>query len=34
MNICNVALFMKDELPEFMPVHTCGGHGHSHGCAH
>ena len=30
----NVALFKSDELPEYLPGHTCGGHGQSHGCAH
>ncbi|HBA88414.1 MAG TPA: diguanylate cyclase [Geobacter sp.] len=30
----HVALFRNNELPEFMPGHTCGGHGHSHGCSH
>jgi hypothetical protein len=27
-------LFKTDDLPEFMPGHTCDGHGHSHGCSH
>jgi predicted Fe-Mo cluster-binding NifX family protein len=30
----NIALFRADELPEYMPGHTCGGHDHSHGCSH
>ena len=30
----NIAHLKADGLPEFMPGHTCGGHGHSHGCAH
>ena len=30
----NMELFKTDDLPEFMPGHTCGGHGHSHGCSH
>lgn len=30
----NMELFKTDDLPEFMPEHTCGGHGHDHGCAH
>ena len=30
----NLALFKAGELPEFKPGHTCGGHGHSHGCSH
>lgn len=30
----NMALFRADALPEYMPGHTCGGHGHSHGCSH
>jgi predicted Fe-Mo cluster-binding NifX family protein len=30
----NIALFQANELPEYMPGHTCGGHGHSHGCSH
>lgn len=30
----NVALFRADELPEYLPGHTCGGHGHGNGCAH
>jgi predicted Fe-Mo cluster-binding NifX family protein len=27
----NVAWFLSNELPEFTPGHTCGGHGHGHG---
>lgn len=30
----NMALFSANELPEYTPGHTCGGHGHSHGCSH
>ncbi|MDU0458392.1 MAG: NifB/NifX family molybdenum-iron cluster-binding protein [Geobacteraceae bacterium] len=30
----NMALFSVNELPEYTPGHTCGGHGHSHGCSH
>lgn len=30
----NVALFTANELPEYMPGHTCGGHGRGNGCAH
>ena len=30
----NIALYRTNELPEYMPGHTCGGHGHSHGCSH
>jgi predicted Fe-Mo cluster-binding NifX family protein len=30
----NIALFKANELPEYQPGHTCGGHGHSHGCSH
>lgn len=30
----NIALFRADGLPEYMPGHTCGGHGHSGGCSH
>jgi hypothetical protein len=29
-----VALFRNNELPEYLPGHTCGGHGHSQGCSH
>ena len=28
----NVALLAANELPELLPMHTCGGHGH--GCSH
>ncbi len=30
----NIALFKAEALPEYLPGHTCGGHGHSDGCAH
>ena len=30
----NVLLFKANELPEYLPGHTCGGHGHSQGCSH
>lgn len=30
----NVTLFRSNGLSEYMPGHTCGGHGHSHGCSH
>ena len=30
----NIALFRNGGLPEYQPGHTCGGHGHSHGCSH
>lgn len=30
----NMALFRTNGLPEYMPGHTCGGHGQSHGCSH
>ncbi len=30
----NIALFRTNELSEYVPGHTCGGHGHSHGCSH
>jgi predicted Fe-Mo cluster-binding NifX family protein len=30
----NVALFKSNELPEYLPGHTCGGHGNSQGCSH
>lgn len=30
----NVSILQAEGLPEFMPGHTCGGHGHSHGCSH
>lgn len=29
----NVELLRANALPEFLPGHTCGGHGHSHGCS-
>ena len=30
----NIELFKTNDLPEFMPGHTCGGHGLDHGCSH
>jgi predicted Fe-Mo cluster-binding NifX family protein len=30
----NIQLFKANELPEYQPGHTCGGHGHSQGCSH
>lgn len=30
----NIALFRADGLPEYLPGHTCGGHGHGGGCSH
>jgi len=30
----NMELFKTDDLPEFLPGHICGGHGHDHGCSH
>ena len=30
----NMELFKADDLPEFMPGHSCGGHGHNHECSH
>lgn len=30
----NVQLFKANGLPEYLPGHTCGGHGHSNGCSH
>ncbi len=30
----NLEKMVVGELPEYMPGHTCGGHGHSHGCSH
>jgi predicted Fe-Mo cluster-binding NifX family protein len=30
----NIALFNTNALPEYLPGHTCGGHGRSHGCSH
>ena len=29
----NIPLLAANELPEFQPLHTCGG-GHGHGCSH
>jgi predicted Fe-Mo cluster-binding NifX family protein len=30
----NLDLLRANALPEFQPGHTCGGHGHAHGCSH
>ncbi len=30
----NMLLFKNNELPEYQPGHTCGGHGSSRGCSH
>lgn len=30
----NIELLRADALPEFLPGHTCGGHGQSQGCSH
>ena len=30
----NIALFQTNDLPEYLPGHTCGGHGQSQGCSH
>jgi predicted Fe-Mo cluster-binding NifX family protein len=30
----NMELFNADDLPEFMPGHSYGGHGHDHECSH
>lgn len=30
----NVAQFRANGLAEYLPGHTCGGHGHGHGCSH
>lgn len=30
----NLALFQANNLPEYLPGHTCGGHGHGAGCSH
>jgi len=30
----NIALLQVGALPEYKPGHTCGGHGHGHGCSH
>lgn len=30
----NIVLFRADGLPEYLPGHTCGGHGHGGGCSH
>ena len=30
----NMDLFREGTLQEYLPGHTCGGHGQSHGCSH
>jgi predicted Fe-Mo cluster-binding NifX family protein len=30
----NLELLRSNALREFLPGHSCGGHGHSHGCSH
>jgi len=30
----NIALMKLGTLHEYLPGHTCGGHGHDHGCSH
>ncbi|MDD2851091.1 MAG: NifB/NifX family molybdenum-iron cluster-binding protein [Desulfuromonadaceae bacterium] len=30
----NIASLKIGTLEEYLPGHTCGGHGHSHGCSH
>ena len=30
----NLELLRVNALAEFLPGHTCGGHGHAHGCSH
>jgi predicted Fe-Mo cluster-binding NifX family protein len=30
----NIFLFRANALPEYLPGHTCGGHGQSDGCSH
>jgi predicted Fe-Mo cluster-binding NifX family protein len=30
----NLEMLRTNTLPEFLPGHTCGGHGQSHGCNH
>lgn len=30
----NIEFLKSDALPEFMPGHSCGGHGHDQGCSH
>ncbi len=30
----NIELYHSAELPQFMPGHSCGGHGSAHGCSH
>ncbi|MDD2364779.1 MAG: NifB/NifX family molybdenum-iron cluster-binding protein [Desulfuromonadaceae bacterium] len=30
----NLELYKNNDLPEYMPGHTCGGHSHASGCSH
>jgi predicted Fe-Mo cluster-binding NifX family protein len=30
----NIDMLRVGTLQEYMPGHTCGGHGHAHGCSH
>lgn len=30
----NIDLLKTGTLQEYLPGHTCGGHGHDHGCSH
>lgn len=30
----NMTMFKDRSLPEYTPMHTCGGHSHGGGCAH
>ena len=30
----NIDMLKIGTLQEYLPGHTCGGHGHSHGCSH
>lgn len=30
----NIEMLKLGTLQEYLPGHTCGGHGHSHGCSH
>ncbi len=30
----NIDMLIVGTLQEYMPGHTCGGHGHDHGCSH
>jgi predicted Fe-Mo cluster-binding NifX family protein len=30
----NIDLLKLGTLQEYLPGHTCGGHGHAHGCSH